>query len=301
MMNRKPTPQLNNKELELLSAYLDGQLPEAQLRKVRQRLGEDAAFRAAYQDLKMTRLALRSAPQFKRRRSFTLTPEMVAKPAGRFSLAAASRLVAVVAAVLLVAVLAGDVFLVQRGVGMSAAMENYAAELSADDSLDVEMLSPEDAAGGGAAPEAMEQAVEEEMPAAEADMAEAAPEEPAVDTGADNSAADEDTGEAETEEGWTSSSALPTPTLSPEATSAAELAPPPPAEEPEEPKVGAGDEGAPTDGEIMRSVAPEEEEEQVYAVEEPEAETPWLLIVELGLLGVALISGVVAVITRRRM
>ena len=153
MMNRRPTPQINYKVLELISAYLDGQLPESQMKEVRQRLSQDAAFKQLYDQLRMTRRALRSAPQIKRRRSFTLTPDMVGKPARSWSLQRASGFMAAAATVLLAVVFAGDMFL-GRGRAQFAMMDeaNYAADIAMEDSIEMESMSAEPSAGGAEAP-----------------------------------------------------------------------------------------------------------------------------------------------------
>ena len=192
MMNRKPTPQLNRKELELISAYLDGQLPEAQRQRLRQRLAQDAAFKQVFEDIRLTRLALRSAPQIKRRRSFTLTPEMVGQRRRAFGLQQASRLVAVVATVLLTAVFAGDVFFFKSGVQSFSLLSggNMANEAVVEDSADFDMLESEPSGGGGEQPMFAGQAVEDEEAADEPAEAEAAPAmvEPAAEEGDDTAA-----------------------------------------------------------------------------------------------------------------
>lgn len=65
------------RELEQLSAYLDGMLSAREQAAVEKRLREDAAFRRKLDDLRLTVRALRSLPEVKLPRNFTLTPEMV--------------------------------------------------------------------------------------------------------------------------------------------------------------------------------------------------------------------------------
>ncbi|NOY99228.1 MAG: hypothetical protein GXP40_08515 [Chloroflexi bacterium] len=66
------------RDLEKLSAYLDGELPAAESRRLESRLASDPGLRAALDDLKRTRAVLRRTPRRRAPRSFTLTPEMVA-------------------------------------------------------------------------------------------------------------------------------------------------------------------------------------------------------------------------------
>ncbi len=105
------TKSLTQRDLEALSAYLDGQLPQKDTRKLEARLENEVELRQALEDLRRTRHVLHMAPQIRRPRSFTLTPEMVGEkffiPRGFTAL----RLVSVVASVLFVVVFAGDVFL----------------------------------------------------------------------------------------------------------------------------------------------------------------------------------------------
>jgi hypothetical protein len=308
-MNRKPTPQLNRKELELISAYLDGQLPEAQRRELRQRLAQDAAFKQAFEDLRLTRLALRSAPQIKRRRSFTLTPEMVGvRPARGFSLQTASRLVAVVATVLLVAVFVGDVFLMPRA-GSQLAFDlgaNNAEEMYVENAANLDVMEGEPSGAGGEPPLAAAQGVGDEDVAEEEadDMAAAAPAEPAVEEGAATAAAEavETLGE---EDGDDSDAAedgadflAPTPkpplTSTPEGTKAPEVQRAVPTDEVGE--VQEAEEVVAAEAEVIEG----EPDVKVYDEEELEVEIPWLLFIELGLLALALGSGAVALLTRRR-
>ncbi len=98
-----------NKELEALSAYLDGQLPDKQRIKLEARLAADADLQAALDGLRRTRTLLRRAPQAKAPRNFTLTPDMVAAPVKFPRLYAPMRLVSVLASFLFVVVIFADV------------------------------------------------------------------------------------------------------------------------------------------------------------------------------------------------
>ncbi len=83
---------LSERDLEALSAYLDGALPPAEVARLEPRLADDAGLRAALDDLRLTRRILRSAPALRPPRSFTLTPAQAgarrrpaAAPALRFA------------------------------------------------------------------------------------------------------------------------------------------------------------------------------------------------------------------------
>lgn len=71
-------PQLNEHDLELLSAYIDGQLSADERRAVERRLDEEAELRQAYDELRATVQALRDLEPLRPPRSFTLDPAKVA-------------------------------------------------------------------------------------------------------------------------------------------------------------------------------------------------------------------------------
>lgn len=65
------------RDLEALSAHLDGQLSPQDADRLEARLKQDASLRAALEDLRITRHLFRSLPVLRPPRSFSLTPEMV--------------------------------------------------------------------------------------------------------------------------------------------------------------------------------------------------------------------------------
>ncbi len=67
---------LNGRDLEQLSAFLDGELDQAGRARLNARLARDPGLRAALEDLRQTRLLLRRTPQRRAPRNFTLTPRM---------------------------------------------------------------------------------------------------------------------------------------------------------------------------------------------------------------------------------
>lgn len=162
--------QANYAELEALSAYLDGQLPEHEAEAVQARLETDAAYREQLTTLRQTRYTLRRTPKVKRPRSFVLSPEMVRKQKAAVFGMNFSRVISAAASVLLVVVLGGQFLL--GGGGLRAAPEPY--DVAYDNSAEPQMQMADEPA------EAMEmEAPMAEAPLDEGDMAGAA--EPAAD------------------------------------------------------------------------------------------------------------------------
>ncbi|MEW5830257.1 MAG: hypothetical protein AB1846_15315 [Chloroflexota bacterium] len=97
---------MNNKmtfrDVEKLSAYLDGQLSRADAARLESRLASDPGLRAVMDDLRRTRAVLRAAPKRRAPRNFTLRAESrrVRPPLPR--LVPALRFASVVASLLLV-------------------------------------------------------------------------------------------------------------------------------------------------------------------------------------------------------
>lgn len=75
-------PQISPRDIEQLSAHLDGQLPERQQAALAARLAAEPRLAAAQRQLQLTRAMLRRAPQRRLRRAFTLRAEMVAARRG---------------------------------------------------------------------------------------------------------------------------------------------------------------------------------------------------------------------------
>jgi negative regulator of sigma E activity len=191
------TKKLSRRDWERLSAYLDGQLSPREQACLVARLQEDADLQAALENLEATRDALRSLPAMKAPRNFTLTPEMVSQPRQKSTpLVPLFRLASVLASLLFVIVVVGDVLGLGRGVGlMQPAMEAPVAEMLVEEEQEevVGVAAPtatvlaedalEDARDGEAekaveeaeAPEAEayveEEEAEEQAPALEAESA----------------------------------------------------------------------------------------------------------------------------------
>lgn len=128
-------------DLELLSAYLDQQLDARARAGVEARLKAEAELRAVYEELRQTRLMLRSLPRVRAPRNFTLIPEQVSQarvrePARRqvfpvFQFASA------LASLLLMIVLVGD-YLSLRALPTSAPSEPGLLAREADMTAEME-------------------------------------------------------------------------------------------------------------------------------------------------------------------
>ncbi len=91
---------MNQRDLELLSSYLDGKLEPSDSARLEARLTSDPSLQSVLDDLSSARGLLRKLPMRKAPRNFTLTPKMVGKnpplprsyPAFRFVTALATLL-----------------------------------------------------------------------------------------------------------------------------------------------------------------------------------------------------------------
>src|SRR6266496_2750795 len=77
-MTTYPDPQLNDSDLELLSAYIDQQLTAADRATLEQRLEHEPALQLALDELRTTVGLLRELPAARPPRSFALDPRSVA-------------------------------------------------------------------------------------------------------------------------------------------------------------------------------------------------------------------------------
>ena len=71
------TLNISNRELEALSAYLDGQLTPEEHTRLNIRINENPELRVALEELRITRALLRSQPEIRAPRNFTLNKDMV--------------------------------------------------------------------------------------------------------------------------------------------------------------------------------------------------------------------------------
>ena len=68
---------LSDRDLETLSAFLDGEISGRDQERLEARLQSDEALRKYLEDLRRTRTAVRSLPVLRAPRNYYLTPEMV--------------------------------------------------------------------------------------------------------------------------------------------------------------------------------------------------------------------------------
>lgn len=109
------------KQLEQLSAYLDGQLSETEKRQVESRLSSEPGLREEYEGLRKTKLLFSRIPQVRAPRSFALTPEMVKVRQKKQPFTTTLRWATSVAAILLV-VMFGAEFLLGNPFAARSAM-----------------------------------------------------------------------------------------------------------------------------------------------------------------------------------
>lgn len=76
--------QISPRDLEGLSAYVDGRLPPVEAAALQRRLERDSQLRGALEDLRRTVSLLHSLPKVPVPRSFALTPDMIGRPAVRW-------------------------------------------------------------------------------------------------------------------------------------------------------------------------------------------------------------------------
>jgi hypothetical protein len=140
--------EMTNREWEALSAYLDNELAPKERSSLEAQLKQDHDLRIALQELRRTRIVLRSQPKMRAPRNFTLTPEMAgirtqSRPASRaypfFRLASA------LATIALVLVLVGDFFTAKPA---ALPVSRSSAPIEAP-------MSPQEAQAGTTAPPGM--------------------------------------------------------------------------------------------------------------------------------------------------
>lgn len=122
------------KELEQLSAYLDGQLNETEKRQIETRLAQEPDLRETYEGLRKTKLLFSRIRRVRAPRSFALTPEMVKVRKPKRSFTTSLRWATSLAAILLVVVFGAEIFLGNPFMARSAepAAEVYLESMEAE-------------------------------------------------------------------------------------------------------------------------------------------------------------------------
>jgi hypothetical protein len=162
--------QLSRRDVERLSAYLDGELSAAERARLEERIKEDPDLRSALEEMRTAVWLMRSMPDVKVPRNFILTPDMVgirdrprAYPIFQFATALATLALIVVVGIDFfspiaagrVASVAQEALPVEEAVGE---MEEPSAAAALEDAVEEAprafFAEPEDEAGiGAAAPE----------------------------------------------------------------------------------------------------------------------------------------------------
>jgi hypothetical protein len=301
---------LSRRDLEALSAYLDGQFSPRNIRKLESRLRHEPDLQRALEQLRQTRHALRSAPQARSPRSFTLTPEMAGRrvviPRGY----TAMRLVAVTASLMFAVVFVGELLL--SGMPMAGVAFAPAAEKSVEESYAMQGLADEDVPAVAAPAESLERAVEVEE---ETVMAEVPAEEPeALGAAMPTITVEEKAGEGLDTAGWVGTPTMMGTPLPPSYAPAPVEEPvsteiPPPIPTPTATIVEEAPRDLETGEAVNEIIEPgvdhDKEEGGVVDIPEervrPGVQIPPIRLIEGGLILVALLSGGIAYFLRRRM
>jgi hypothetical protein len=137
--------RISQRDLEAISAYLDGQLSGKEQARLDARLQADADLRIALDRMRRTRSMLRSMPRLRAPRNYVLTPQMVRRKAPPPAYPVL-RLASVLATFLFVLVLAGDL--------LTTSTPGPAAVLQAPPTQEVALMeaAPEEPAERAAAP-----------------------------------------------------------------------------------------------------------------------------------------------------
>lgn len=125
--------KLRRRDLEQLSAYIDGELNEKDARQVEERIAQDATFGIALQELKNTRKLVSELPTVRPPRNFTLSPEMAGIRRG-LNLFPIFRFATVIATAAFAVLVGADVLLLRSG-GFLAYGPEPARMIAADEAI----------------------------------------------------------------------------------------------------------------------------------------------------------------------
>lgn len=169
--------KISDRELEVLSAYLDGEVSRKDRERIESRLSDDENLREILEQLQHTRAMMRSLPKLRAPRNFLLTPEMVGQVRQPRRLFPIFRLATALATVLFILFLFGDFYLVRNPpLSGIVAMQSLEAsdQVAAPPVLESELY--ESQAPEAALPEAVEEMpAEEEARASEPELGAAQP------------------------------------------------------------------------------------------------------------------------------
>jgi anti-sigma factor RsiW len=106
--------QLDNRDLELLSAYIDGEITPAERAMLEQRLAQEPVLRRELATLRQTVSWINALPKTTAPRNFTLTPEMVARKPAKVLAFPSSVFVSTLSAIAAVLLVASGLLLVMQ-------------------------------------------------------------------------------------------------------------------------------------------------------------------------------------------
>jgi hypothetical protein len=123
---------LSHQDWIVISAYLDGQLSEAEIARVDSRRGADSQFHQAFVEIKHTRKLLRSLPAKRAPKNFTLSQQYAKKPAKRWGMPSFLGLASISSALALVFVFLGTTVFMSSATRMAAPLTAAAPEMAMD-------------------------------------------------------------------------------------------------------------------------------------------------------------------------
>jgi hypothetical protein len=136
--------KLRRRDLEQLSAYLDGELSENDARRVEARIKTDSTFSFALRELQNTRKLVSELPTVRPPRNFTLTPEMAGQRRG-VNLFPVFRFATVIATAAFAVLLGADALLLRSPGAVPFAAQP--ARMMAENELDAAVVVEEQAEG----------------------------------------------------------------------------------------------------------------------------------------------------------
>jgi hypothetical protein len=107
---------LSDRDLEILSAYLDGEISRKDRERLEARLLEEEVLQNTLDELQRTRQVIRSLPAIRAPRNYYLTPEMVGRKEPVSRAFPVLRFASVLASVLFVLLFLGDILVPRTGV-----------------------------------------------------------------------------------------------------------------------------------------------------------------------------------------
>ena len=154
-----------DRNLETISAYLDGELTTNERERFEHQLQKDDSLQNLYQDLKRARSVLRNAPKLRAPRNYILTPEMVGIEVRQSRAFPLFRFASAFAAFLLVLLFLGDIFVLPGMMSAPSRAIQVAESLQLEEpapEMETDMFASQPPAG---AEPAVEEMPAEEMPA----------------------------------------------------------------------------------------------------------------------------------------